>query len=86
MPYPVFRGGNESDNTPLYIARAEFNGGVHNGKVRVGDVGEFPLVIISSFVLTVAKRIYPTMVKSIVFPPTRCSSVLPQPTWYVTYS
>lgn len=37
------RGGNESDSTTLYIARGEFSGGVHSGKVKVGDIGEFPL-------------------------------------------
>lgn len=40
-PTPV-EGGNESDNTTLYIARAAYKGGIHNGKVKVGGVALIP--------------------------------------------
>jgi|GEM_PF-2689818 len=34
IPYGAVVCGNEADGTPLYLARAYYNGGLHPGKVR----------------------------------------------------
>ncbi len=41
IPASALQGGNEANGTPIYIARATIEGGVHIGKVRQGETTAF---------------------------------------------
>lgn len=38
IPANALKAGNESDGTPIYIARTKHEGGLHIGKARQGDI------------------------------------------------
>ena len=34
LPPNAFQGGHEADGKPLFVCRAQYNGGLHIGKIR----------------------------------------------------